>query len=70
MTREVRLWYKSLRPIVVNWQALQDKFRTQYSKIGNTQDNYFMLGDCFICDQNKTSSSVTGLEGTADIRHL
>ena len=36
LTGEVRLWYESLRPIVVNWQGLQDQFRQQYSKIGNT----------------------------------
>ena len=27
LTGEVRLWYESLRPIVVNWQGLQNQFR-------------------------------------------
>ena len=30
-TREARLWYEYLRPIVINWQGLQDQFRQQYS---------------------------------------
>ena len=33
---EARLWYESLRPINVDWQCLQNQFRHQYSKIGNT----------------------------------
>ena len=35
-TGEARLWYESLKPIVVDWQRLQDQFRQQYSKFGNT----------------------------------
>ena len=34
---EARLWYQSLEPINVNWQGLQNLFRQQYSKIGNTR---------------------------------
>ena len=34
---ETGLWYESLRPIDVDWQGLQNQFRQQYSKIGNTQ---------------------------------
>ena len=33
---EARLWYESLRPIYIDWQGLQNQFRQQYSKIGNT----------------------------------
>ena len=36
LSREARLWYKSLRPIVIYWTGLQEQFRQQYSKIGNT----------------------------------
>ena len=36
LTGEVRLWYESLQPIVVDWQGLQDQFRQLYSKFGNT----------------------------------
>ena len=30
---EARLWYESLRPIVLDWNGLQNQFRQQYSKI-------------------------------------
>ena len=33
-----RLWYQSLQPINVDWQGLQNLFRQQYSKIGNTRE--------------------------------
>ena len=78
LTGEARLWYESLRPIVVNWQGLQDQFRQQYSKIGNTWEQLFHAWRSFHydenavirckCGQNKTSSSAIGLWGTADIR--
>ena len=35
---EARLWYHSLEPIDVNWHGLQNLFRQQYSKIGNTRE--------------------------------
>ena len=38
---EARLWYKSLRPINVDWKGLQSQFRQQYSKIGNTREHLF-----------------------------
>ena len=41
LVREARLWYKSLRPINVDWQGLQNQFRQQYSKIGNTREQLF-----------------------------
>ena len=38
---EARLWYQSLEPINVDWQGLQNLFRQQYSKIGNTREQLF-----------------------------
>ena len=38
---EARLWYESLRSIEVDWQGLQNLFRQQYSKIGNTREQIF-----------------------------
>ena len=38
---EARLWYKSLRPINTDWAELQNLFRQQYSKIGNTREHLF-----------------------------
>ena len=31
------LWYESLRPIVLDLNVLQNQYRQQYSKIGNTR---------------------------------
>ena len=38
---EAKLWYQSLVPINVDWQWIQNLFRQQYSKIGNTRDHLF-----------------------------
>ena len=38
---EARLWYQSLESINVDWQLLQNFFRQQYSKIGNTREQLF-----------------------------
>ena len=38
---EARLWYASLEPIVMTWQELQNQFRQQYSKLGNTREQLF-----------------------------
>ena len=38
---EAILWYHSLEPINVNWQWLQNLFRQQYSKKGNTREQLF-----------------------------
>ena len=38
LTGEARVWYESLRLINVDWKELQNSFRQQYSKIGNTRE--------------------------------
>ena len=38
---EARLWYESLRLINTDWTELQNSFRQQYSKIGNTREQLF-----------------------------
>ena len=38
---EARLWYHTLEPINADWQGLQNLFRQQYSKIGNTREKLF-----------------------------
>ena len=46
---EARLWYELLRPINAEWDDLQNMFRQQYSKIGNTREQLFHAhGDHFI----------------------
>ena len=38
---KARLQYDSLRPINIDWIRLQNQFRQQYSKIGNTREQLF-----------------------------
>ena len=52
LTGEVGLWYESLRPIVIDWQGLQDQLRQEYSKIGNTQEQVFHVWRSFYYDEN------------------
>ena len=49
---EARLWYQSLEPINVDWQGLQNLFRQQYSKIGNTREQLFHAWRSFHFDKN------------------
>ena len=55
LTGEARLWYKSLTPIDNDWPALQNKFRWQYSKIGNTPEQLFHAWRTFKFDENMDS---------------
>ena len=48
----VRLWYQSLEPIHVDWQGLQNLFRQQYCKIGNTREQLFHAWRSFNFDEN------------------
>ena len=47
-----RLWYQSLRPINIDWVGLQNIFRQQYSKIGNTREQLFHAWRSFHFDEN------------------
>ena len=49
---EARLWYESLAPLDDDWPALQNKFRWQYSKIGNTSEQLFHAWRTFKFDEN------------------
>ena len=49
---EAILWYQSLEPINVDWQGLQNVFRQQYSKIGNTREQLFHAWRSFNFDEN------------------
>ena len=49
---ETRLWYQSLEPINVDWQGLQNVFRKQYSKIGNSREQLFHTWTSFSTDKN------------------
>ena len=52
---EARLWYESLTPIDNDWPTLQNKFRWQYSKIGNTPEQLFHAWRTFKFDENTDS---------------
>ena len=49
---EARLWYESLRLINVDWVGLQNIFRQQYSKIGNTREQLFQTWRSFCFNEN------------------
>ena len=51
---EARLWYESLN-LDNDWPALQNKFRWQYSKIGNTPEQLFHAWRTFKFDENTDS---------------
>ena len=51
---EARLWYESLALLDDGWPALQNKFRWQYSKIGNTPKQLFHAWGTFKFDETQT----------------
>ena len=52
---EARLWYESLALLDNDWPTLQNKFRWQYSKIGNTPEQLFHAWRTFKFDENTDS---------------
>ena len=52
---EARLWYESLAPLDNDWPTLQNKFRWQYSKIGNTPEQLFHAWRTFKFDESTDS---------------
>ena len=52
---KARLWYESLAPLDNDWPTLQNKFRWQYSKIGNTPEQLFHAWRTFKFDENTDS---------------
>ena len=52
---EARLWYESLALLDNDWPALQNIFRWQYSKIGNTPEQLFHAWRTFKFDENTDS---------------
>ena len=52
LTGEARLWYASLEPVVMTWPELQNQFRRQYSKLGNTREQLFHAWRSFHYDEN------------------
>ena len=38
-----RLWYQSIYPFQGNWEELQERFRTQFSKLDNTKEHFTLM---------------------------
>ena len=55
---EARLWHHSLEHTNVDWQGLQNLFRQQYSKIGNTREQLFHVWRSFSFDENTETINV------------
>ena len=53
LSGEARLWYATLniQQQQLNWDNLQDRFRQQYSKFGNTREQYFHAWRTFQFDE-------------------
>ena len=53
LTWEARLWYVTLniQQQQLTWEGLQDRFRQQYSKFGNTREQYFHAWRSFPFDE-------------------
>ena len=41
LTSKSRLWYETIRQVQLDWPAMQEHFRQQYSKFGNTRITVF-----------------------------
>ena len=52
---EAGLWYESLALLDNDWPTLQNKFRWEYSKIGNTPEQLFHFWRTFKFDKNTDS---------------
>ena len=52
---EARLWYDTLNLNVIDWPKLQNTFRWQYSKLGNSPEQYFYQWRSFYFDKNADS---------------
>ena len=52
LTGEARLWYESLRPINTDRTELQNSFKQEYSKIGNTREQLFQAWRSFYFDKS------------------
>ena len=64
---KARLWYESLAPLDNDWPALQNKFRWQYSKIGNTPKHRLHR---LLCFEDESGCSNVKLWRDANIREL
>ena len=50
---EARNWYVTLEPLAMTWPELQNMFRHQYSKIGNTREQLFHAWRSYHYNENE-----------------
>ena len=43
LTGKARLWYETIRNVKLDWPMMQEHFKQQYSKVGNTREQYFHI---------------------------
>ena len=55
---EAKNWYATLEPLVMTWPELQNLFRQQYSKTGNTREQLFHTWRSFHYDKNVETPDV------------
>ena len=51
LSGEARLWYETLGTQQLHWEGLQECFQQQYSKFGNTREQYFHAWRSFHFDE-------------------
>ena len=51
LTGKARLWYGTIRQVQLDWPAMQEHFRHQYLKFGNTIEQYFHVWRSFQFDE-------------------
>ena len=67
LTCEASLWYQSKNPFQSNWKELQERFRTQFSKIGNTREILFYVWTSFHLDSGIIDPYVQRMRQVAGI---
>ena len=51
LTCKASLWYETVRQVQLDWLTMQECFRHQYSKFGNTREQYFHVWRSFQFDE-------------------
>ena len=51
LTGKTRLWYETIRHVNLDWPMMHECFRQQFSKFGNTREQYFHIWKSFQFDE-------------------
>ena len=58
LTGKARLWYGTIGHVNLDWPTMQECFRLQYSKFGNTREQYFHIWRSF--QFNEATDTIDG----------